>query len=60
VIAGGGAIRYALPDGLRESFKTSAEGSFDYGPDVLEAPELFFYQAREEPRLFPNTDRVVT
>lgn len=33
--------------GLRQWFKTTAEGVFNYGPDGARGPQLFFYQARE-------------
>jgi catechol 2,3-dioxygenase-like lactoylglutathione lyase family enzyme len=33
--------------GLRQWFKTSPEGSFNYGPDGSRGSQLFFYQARE-------------
>ena len=33
--------------GLRQWFKTSPEGSFNYGPDGAQGSQLFFYQARE-------------
>jgi catechol 2,3-dioxygenase-like lactoylglutathione lyase family enzyme len=33
--------------GLRQWFETSAEGSFNYGPDGARGSQLFFYQALE-------------
>lgn len=33
--------------GLRQWFKTSPEGSFNYGPDAARGSQLFFYQALE-------------
>ncbi len=32
--------------GLRQWFKTSPDGPFNYGPDGARGPQLFFYQAR--------------
>lgn len=33
--------------GLRQWFKTSPEGSFNYGPDSAQGTQVFFYQALE-------------
>lgn len=33
--------------GLRQWFKTSSGGSFNYGPDGAHGSQVFFYQARE-------------
>ena len=33
--------------GLREWFRTSADGTFNYGPDGAQGSQLFFYEARE-------------
>jgi catechol 2,3-dioxygenase-like lactoylglutathione lyase family enzyme len=33
--------------GLRQWFKTSPEGSFNYGPDSTQGTQVFFYQALE-------------
>lgn len=33
--------------GLREWFKTTPNGPFNYGPDDARGPQVFFYKARE-------------
>jgi catechol 2,3-dioxygenase-like lactoylglutathione lyase family enzyme len=41
------AKRYYAILGLRQWFKTSPEGSFNYGPDGARGTQVFFYQALE-------------